>query len=81
MSEVPAPMSTRARFSARMFGGTAALMAAIGSSVRFCTSSPLWWLTATKESVTTRGKKVAISSTSMALPRWPSRLESAWPSR
>ncbi len=67
-SEVPAPTSTRATLSRRMVGGTTTCMAAMGSKVSESMSSPARSRAVPRESMTMRGKKVAITSTCAVLP-------------
>ena len=71
MSEVPAPMSAMTRFKRRRSGGIAALMAAIGSSVRLTTSSPAAFMAAYRLSTTSAGRNVATTSASSFWPLWP----------
>jgi len=62
-SEVPAPTSTKAILSIRMVGGTTTCMAAMGSKVRESIPKPARSRAVLRESMTMRGRKVAITST------------------
>ena len=73
-------MSTRTRLRWRMVAGISTLMAAIGSSVSACISS--WTLCRAEcmESMTCRGRKVAMTVAEAMRPRWPTRVFSWVPS-
>ena len=72
-SEVPAPISTKTRFKWRMVGGINTLMAAIGSSVTARRARPVETSAESMESMTCRGKKVAMMEAVAFSPRWPTR--------
>ena len=73
-SDVPAPMSTSTRFRWRIVGGMRTLMAAIGSRVKARISRPTSRRADCMESMTWRGRKVAMTVALAVLPRWPTRL-------
>ena len=79
-SEVPAPMSTSTRFKCRIVGGISTLIAAIGSSVKACISSDELFSADCIESITCRGKNVAITVEDAFLPRCPTKVLRRTPS-
>ena len=75
ISAVPAPISTKAIFRSLKFLGTTASMAAIGSKVKLLTLNPTFFITVYSESITERGKNVAITSTDTFSPLCPIKLD------
>ena len=68
ISDVPAPISTRATLRRRIVAGIRALIAAIGSSVKPLIVKSARFNDAISDSTTTRGKNVAITSTFISSP-------------
>ncbi len=71
ISEVPAPMSTSAKFNILSSRGITAFIAAIGSSVRVSIEEPIFSTTAFRLSTTSLGKNVTIISTRKFPPLCP----------